>query len=209
MLAEGIASQSTGRKHRKAMDNAQIVKTRLWVLPFAIVTLVMQFGDDLWFSFGAAILWCAVLAIGARQVLKAIWWPKFWCITFVVSCICGVILAWQFEGDWDWALGCEAAVRMFLRGLYVFSLVSWATRCVRSEEFLSIWDKVHLPELGVSLTHAYRLLPRWLDRMNVLLSQRPRGFVNNCRYIRQSCLVCLHDAVRDSEDLSRNRRELT
>ena len=204
-----MAAVGGGKRRRNAADNAQIVKTRLWVLPFAIATVVMQFGDNLWFAVGAAVLWCAVLAVGARQVLKAIWWPKFWIFTFVVSCLCGVVLAWQFEGSWDWALGCEAAVRMFLRGLYVFSLVSWATRCVRGEEFLSVWEKVHLPELGLSLTHAYRLLPRWLDRMNALLSQRPKGFVNNCRFIRQSCLVCLRDAVRDSENLSRNRQDLS
>ena len=203
-----ISMMMVRKKPRKVIDNTQIVKTRLFVLPFAIATLVMQFSDNIWFSVGAAVLWGAVLAIGARQVLKAIWWPKFWIFTFVVSCLCGVILAWQFEGSWDWALGCEATVRMFLRGLYVFSLVSWATRCVRSEEFLSIWEKVHLPELGLALTNAYRLLPRWLDRMNVLLSQRPKGFAKNCSYVRQSCLVCLQDAVRDSEDLSRNRGDL-
>ena len=192
-----------GKRRRQNIDNTQILKTRLWVLPFALVTLVMQFGDDIRFAIAAAVVWGIVLAIGARNVLKSIWWPKFWIITIIVSCLCGVILAWQFEGSWDWALGGEAALRMFLRGFYVFALVSWATRCVRSEAFLSVWEKLHLPELGIALTNAYGLLPRWLDRVNDILAERPKGFRNNFRFIRQACLLCLIEATHQSEALSK------
>ena len=202
-----IASLHLSKKRHKTIDNTQIVKTRLWLLPFAIGSLVMQFGDQIWMSIGAAALWTAALLVGARNVLKSIWWPKFWIFTFLISCLCGVLLAWQFEGDWDWALGSEAALRMFLRGYYVFSLVMWGTRCVRSEEFLSVWNKLHLPELGLALTNAYALLPRWLDRMNELLTGRPKGFVDNCRYIRHSCLICLVEAARQSEKLSQDAQK--
>ena len=203
-----ISMISMGKKRRQKIDNTQILKTRLWLLPFAIVTLVMQFGDDIRFAIAAAVVWGIALAIGARNVLKSIWWPKFWILTIAVSCICGVILAWQFEGSWDWALGGEAAVRMFLRGFYVFALVTWATRCVRSEAFLSVWKKLHLPELGIALTNAYGLLPRWLDRVNAILAERPKGFLNNCRFIRQACLLCLLEAIRQSEDLSKSQEQM-
>ena len=202
-----IAMFGVGKRGRRNIDNTQILKTRLWLLPFAVLTLVMQFGDDIWFAIAAAVVWGVALAIGARNVLKSIWWPKFWILTIIVSCLCGVILAWQFEGSWDWALGGEAALRMFLRGFYVFALVSWATRCVRSEAFLSVWKKLHLPELGIALTNAYGLLPRWLERVNAILAERPKGFLNNIRFIRYACLLCLIEATRQSEDLSKTQEQ--
>ena len=199
--AEILASMPKLQKKRNSENNAQAVKTRLWLLPFAIVTLVAQFGDSLWLALGASVIWAIALAIGARCVLKAVWWPKFWLFTFAISCICGVILAWQFGGSWDWELGAMAAIRMFVRGFYVFSLVSWATRCVRAEEFLNVWKRLHLPRFGHAITHAYTLLPQWLDRMNTLLASRPKGFMRNIRYIRQCSLLCLVEATEQTESL--------
>ena len=195
---------SAGKKKRSQAIGEDVIKSRLYVLPVAVIALGLQFSGDLLFSGISLGIWVVMLAICARSVLKAIWWPKFWGITVVVSVICGAVLAWQFDKDsvgWqmDWMVGLEASARMIMRGVFVFSLVTWMTRCARPSEFLSVWEKVHLPGLGHALTRSYALLPEWLDRMNVLVKERPAGFMPTVRYVRESCYVCLVDAVMQTE----------
>ncbi|MBQ9396051.1 MAG: hypothetical protein IJU23_11155 [Proteobacteria bacterium] len=183
-------------KKRISEPDAQILKTRKFMWIFALVTLVAQFSGDLLWSSVALGVWLVALALWARRVIRAIWWPKFWALTLAVSIVCGLVLAWNQDGSWNWMLGLEATARMIVRGIYVFSLVSWLARCFQTQEFLNIWKKIHLPGMGESLVAAYSLLPEWLDRMNELVSARPKGFMNNIRYIRQCMLTCLVDAAR-------------
>lgn len=178
--------------------NAQAIASRRFVWPIALLTLCVQFtGDPLWSGIALAI-WLTTLFLAARGVLRSIWWPKFWALTLVLSILCGIIIAWGIDGTWHWATGFEATARMMLRGIYVFSLVNWATRSVRSEEFLVIWKKIHLPELGTALVDAYALLPRWLDRMNEMVRTRPKGIRHTVRYAKESILICLQEATRDA-----------
>ena len=187
------------RKNRQDTSvNVQAASTRRYVFPIALITLVAQFGGDILWSSGALAVWLLTLLIAARGVIRSIWWPKFWALTFGVSLICGIMLAWSLDGSWQWHLGAEATARMMVRGVYVFSLVNWFTRCIRSEEFLSVWQKIHLPELGQALVDAYSLLPRWLDRLNAMLETRPAGIRNTCRYIRECLYLCLLDATREA-----------
>lgn len=196
-VISGLASGK--RKFAKADE--QILKTRLFVFPVAILSLIAQFNGDLLWSSIALLGWLAALIIWARNVLKAIWWPRFWALTVAISLICGLLLAWDWkDGSWQWMTGMEATARMLVRGVYVFSLIGWMTRCVRTEEFLTIWNKIHLPELGNALTNAYQLLPEWIERMNALVAQRPGGFKNNWKYAEQSILMCLVDASKNVEE---------
>lgn len=191
-----VISKLHQNKKRISEPDPQILKTRKFMWIFALATLIAQFGGDLVWSAAALAVWFGALAIWARRVIRAVWWPKFWALTFAVSIVCGLILAWNMDGTWNWSLGLEASARMIVRGIYVFSLVSWATRCFQTKELLNIWKKLHLPGMGEALAASYSLLPEWLDRMNALAASRPRGFLNNLRYIRQCMLTCLVDAVR-------------
>ncbi|MBO4350426.1 MAG: hypothetical protein J6A01_05705 [Proteobacteria bacterium] len=199
-----IASLSS-QKHAQADE--QVLKTRKYILPIAVITLGIQIlagffvQNDLWWTIPALAVWIITLAIGALNVLKSIWWPKFWLISIIVSLLCGLILAIDFEGGWNFALGIEAAVRMLTRGIFVFSWINWFTRSIRTSEFLGIWQKLRMPNLGHALTKAYSLLPAWLDRMNELVKNRPKGFINNIKYIHECILVCLVEAVRQTDDL--------
>ncbi len=191
-----ISSIHKGKK-RVSVPDEQVIRTRKFMWIFALGSLIAQFSGDLLWSSVALAVWLVALFLAARGVLKAIWWPKFWSLTIVISVICGLILAWNFENGWNWMLGLEATARMLVRGVYVFSLICWATRCLRTREFLTIWERIHLPGLGMALANAYALLPNWLDRMNQLISSRPGGFRKNVRYARESLMICLIDAARD------------
>ena len=198
---------SSGKKRRSSSLSEDAIRSRLYLLIAAVISLVLQFTGDFWLSILALGLWMTALLIGARSVIKAIWWPKFWLITLIISLVCGVILAWQFDKDsvgWqmDWQIGLEASIRMMVRGIYVFSLVTWATRCIRPKEFLSIWNKLKLPGLGHALMRSYALLPIWLDRMNSMVKERPGGFFANIRYSRECCYLCLMEAVKQTEKLA-------
>ena len=201
---EMMQKLAKGRKQKVLSEDA--IRSRVFLAPVAIISLVMQFSGDFWLSIAALVLWFIALVFGARSILKSIWWPKFWLFTLIISVLCGIILAWQFDTthagfQMDWMKGGEASVRMIVRGVYVFSLVSWLTSCAKPSEFLSIWEKLHLPGLGHALTRAYSLLPLWLDRMNELIKGRPGGFWPNLKYARECCYICLVEAAKQTEIL--------
>lgn len=208
-VGEGVTEKviATLSNKKNAQPDEQVIQTRKFILPIALITLAVQFlagfwvKNDLWWTIPALMVWGVSLAIGARSVLKSLWWPKFWLISILLSLICGLILAMDFDGGWNFALGIEATVRMLSRGLFVFSWMCWFTRSIRTSEFLGIWRKLGMPNLGHALTRAYALLPIWLDRMNSMVKNRPKGFVSNYRYIRECILVCMVEAVRQTETL--------
>ena len=196
----------SGHSRKRAADE-QTIRTRLAVLPFAILTLIAQFPDIPWATTVALVVWLITLGLGAHNVLKSIWWPRFWLVSAVVCVLSGLILAWSPGEAWNWTLGLEATARMLIRGIYIFSLITWATRCVRSEEFLTLWRKIHLPELGDALTHAYKILPEWLDRLNEMLKNAPRGFKPRLHYIHACILESLVEAIRQAEGVDDLRSE--
>ena len=195
---EIISSLKVASKRRKPDELTP--RTRAMVAPVALLTLIMQIQGVLLWSAIALAIWLAMLGFKARNVLKAIWWPKFWAITLVISLLGGLILAWDFAGNWNWLTGLEATARMMIRGCYVFSLITWATRAVRPKEILSFWNKVHLPGLGTAITNAYQILPKWLDLMNDMLKNRPKGRRNTLKYISQCFSLCLLQAVLETQD---------
>ncbi len=226
---------------RDPKDTAQVVKTRLICLPFAILAIGIQFVaygsfKGMYPVLTALGIWLVVLAIWARPVLKAIWWPKFWILTAVVSFVAGCILACEFVDvpqvmdagghvadlvnakggvistsaeahglqilglKFHLLLALNATLSMMARGAFVFSLVSWATRCIRTTEFYSICNKLHIPELGQSLNLAYEILPTWLDRFNDMLRTRPSGVRATLKYIRTSAFEVLVQASHEAEN---------
>ena len=213
LIKEGISEQSTSdiiaslSKKKHAQADEQVLKTRKYILPIAIITLGIQIlagfwvQNDLWWTIPALVVWMITLGIGAKNVLKSMWWPKFWLISILISLLCGLILAFDFEGGWNFALGIEATVRMLSRGIFVFAWIGWFTRSIRTSEFLGIWQTLRMPNLGHALTRAYALLPAWLDRMNELVKNRPKGFINNWKYIHECILICLVEAVRQTDEI--------
>ena len=193
-----IMANIKGSSKRRKPDEITI-NSRAVIAPIALITLIVQLQGELLWSAIAIVIWLGALFIKARPALKAIWWPKFWALTLVVSLISGLILAWDFSGNWAWQTGFEATARMMIRGCYVFSLITWVTRAIRPSEVLSFWNKVHLPSLGTAITNAYQILPEWLDLMNDMLKNRPKGKRATLRYIGQCFLVCLVQASRASQ----------
>ena len=193
-----IMSNLKGASKRRKPDEVTI-GSRAIIAPVALITLIVQLQGELLWSAIALAIWLGALFFKARTALKAIWWPKFWALTLAVSLLSGLILAWDFSGNWAWQTGLEATARMMIRGCYVFSLITWATRAIRPSEVLSFWNKVHLPGLGTAITNAYQILPQWLDLMNDMLKSRPKGKRATLRYIGQCFLLCLVHASRDSE----------
>ena len=165
--------QSSRKRKRPIIDNTQVLRYRLIVLPFAIATLIAQFSGDLVASSIALAVWIVVLAIGARAILRAIWWPKFWVATTIISVLSGILIAWKLDGAWQWYIGLQATARMMIRGIYVFSLISWITRALRPQECLSVWERIHLPQLGLAITRAYALLPAWNDKLHLIVKTAP------------------------------------
>jgi hypothetical protein len=191
-------SNLKGASKRRKPDEVTI-GSRAMIAPVALITLIVQLQGELLWSAIALAIWLGALFFKARTALKAIWWPNFWALTLAVSLLSGLILAWDFSGNWAWQTGLEATARMMIRGCYVFSLITWATRAIRPSEVLSFWNKVHLPGLGTAITNAYQILPQWLDLMNDMLKSRPKGKRATLRYIGQCFLLCLVQASRDSE----------
>ena len=189
------------RRKRLAIDNAQVLRYRLVALPFAIATLIAQFNGELVSSCAALALWIAVLALFARPVLRAIWWPKFWAITTAISMASGVLIAWKLDGAWQWSLGIQATLRMMVRGVYVFSLISWMTRALRPQECLSLWKRIRLPQLGLAITRAYALLPAWNDKLHLIVQNRPDNRRDLWTYARRNILACLVEASIQTENI--------
>lgn len=195
---------------RRSIDRSQILRTRGIVFPFALVTVVIEFifSESLLYAGIALLVWLAVLAIFARNVLKAIWWPKFWGVTVAVCLVCGVVIATDLEGAFDVTLGLLATGRMMVRGLYVFSLINWMTRCIRTDECMEFWNRIHLPQLGLALTRAYALLPAWGDYFQNVIQNRPKGLRGNWRYIRENIYLCLVCAALQTGKIASSPEEI-
>lgn len=182
------------KSKRNPEETAQIIKTRKYLFPVAIFTLIVQFVGGFVSMVTALGIWLFALAIGAYPVIRSMWWPKFWVITLVVSILAGVVLAWEFGGALDVSKAAEAACYMVARGAYVFALITWAARCVRNDEFCAVCNRIGIPQLGNSLVLAYNILPNWLDRFNEMIKQRPSGLFNSWRYLRESAIEILVEA---------------
>lgn len=197
-MPEFARKPRSSKRALKVCESA--IRTRRFVFPVAVITLIMQLGGELWLSVPALLIFAGVLFLAARPVILSLWWPRFWAFSLGVSLFGGLVLAWQIEGHIDFMIGAEASARMFTRGFYVFALITWATRCVRSSEILNLWDKLGMPRLGIAIKEAYALLPAWLDQFNGMLTQRPKGFRANARYIKECVIVCLIEASRQARD---------
>ena len=193
--------QSSRKRKRPIIDNTQVLRYRLIVLPFAIATLIAQFSGDLVASSIALAVWIVVLAIGSRAILRAIWWPKFWVATTIISVLSGILIAWKLDGAWQWYIGLQATARMMIRGIYVFSLISWITRALRPKECLSVWERIHLPQLGLAITRAYALLPAWNDKLHLIVKNRPSNRRNLWSYARENIITCLVEASIQTENI--------
>ena len=193
--------QSLRKRKRPIIDNTQVLRYRLIVLPFAIATLIAQFSGDLVASSIALAVWIVVLAIGSRAILRAIWWPKFWVATTIISVLSGILIAWKLDGAWQWYIGLQATARMMIRGIYVFSLISWITRALRPQECLSVWERIHLPQLGLAITRAYALLPAWNDKLHLIVKNRPSNRRNLWSYARENIITCLVEASIQTENI--------
>ncbi len=193
--------QSSRKRKRPIIDNTQVLRYRLIVLPFAIATLIAQFSGDLVASSIALAVWIVVLAIGSRAILRAIWWPKFWVATTIISVLSGILIAWKLDGAWQWYIGLQATARMMIRGIYVFSLISWITRALRPQECLSVWERIHLPQLGLAITRAYALLPTWNDKLHLIVKNRPSNRRNLWSYARENIITCLVEASIQTENI--------
>ena len=198
------------KSKRDPEETAKIVKTRAIVLPFALCTIALQFVEYGAFKgmfpvLTSLVLWLLALSIFARPVIKAIWWPKFWLLTAIISLIAGCILGFDFNAD-DLAqafkplLALHATLSMMSRGAFVFSLITWLTRCIRTEEFFSFCNWIRVPELGYSLTQAYEILPQWLDKFNRMIKLRPPGFFGTLRYLEKSAMDVLIQASHEAEN---------
>lgn len=194
------------RTKRDPAETQRVINTRKYVFPCVILTIVLQCCTGLhpWLTdfttvLGALVVMLTSLGLWARPVLKAIWWPKFWILTIIVSLLAGLILAWQIDGSFDVQKAALASGHMIARGAYVFSVVLWMTRSVRSDEFDTLCHAIHLPQLGLSLKQAYNILPDWIDRFNTLLASRPKGIRNAWRYLKTSAVEVLVLATIDAE----------
>ena len=199
--ASNPSIQSSRKRKRPIIDNTQVLRYRLIVLPFAIATLIAQFSGDLVASSIALAVWIVVLAIGSRAILRAIWWPKFWVATTIISVLSGILIAWKLDGAWQWYIGLQATARMMIRGIYVFSLISWITRALRPKECLSVWERIHLPQLGLAITRAYALLPAWNDKLHLIVKNRPSNRRNLWSYARENIITCLVEASIQTENI--------
>lgn len=195
---------------RNPQETDAIVSTRQYVFPFVLLTIALQCCTGLlpWLtdlltllsSLGVMLI---VLALWARPVLRRIWWPKFWGLTIAVSLLAGLILGWRLDGSLDPVKAATASLQMTARGVYVFLLVMWMTRSVRSDEFDAFCARIHLPQLGLALRQAYQILPAWIDRFNALLASRPKGIRHTWHYLKESAVDVLIVAARDAADNAR------
>ncbi|MGI5828844.1 MAG: hypothetical protein ACOX8U_01555 [Bradymonadia bacterium] len=194
-----FAASSRGR----SIDE-RVIRTRLYVAPFILLAFILQFTGNIIFSAVSLLIILVAIGFASKKLLFSLWWPRFWLATLLVSAIGGCILAWRFgNGDiWDFRYGIEASIRMIVRGAFVFSLVSWCTRCILPEEILKFWSKIGLQPMGRAMTSSYQLLPLWLDKINVMLKDAPTGFFKKFRYMRHCVVLCLVEASVQAQQLA-------
>ena len=126
--------------------------------------MLLQLGRSDLLAAVALALALFALAVWGRDALRALWWPRFWALSVVVTLGAGLLLgpARQATPDASWQLslaGLQAGGRMLARSALLFAAASWAARAVRPAELVRLWARVGVPQMGSAVTGALLLLP--------------------------------------------------
>ena len=157
-------------------ESRPALRSRRWLFPLAMLSLLLQFGPSLLWALGALVVFLVGLGLGSRDVLRALWWPKFWLVTIVLSLGAGWLLGGEADPVLGLPMGVVVGLRMLVRGAHFFALVSWGARAVRSQELVSVWAKIGVPEMGAALVRALRLLPLVISEQRLLEPQATKGW---------------------------------
>jgi nucleoside-triphosphatase THEP1 len=177
-----------------------------WIATIAAVgCIALQFGRRLDLAALSALLWLVTVALTDPVALRRLVLLRFWAITILFALLSGLLL-----GPRDHVLlgiplsgrGLEAGALMICRGLFIFALVSWASRAIDGHAVNRLASRVGLGKLGVAVTTAFALLPALVDR----LAERRRAMKHRRRgrrgEWRRSLVELVGEAVRLSDQLS-------
>jgi len=150
------------------------LRNRRVLAPLLGVALALQLGRSDLLALASLLLALGALGIWGRDALRALWWPRFWALTVLVTLGAGLLLGppeAAGEGA-DWALsleGLRAGARMLMRGALLFASASWAARAVRARELIGLWARLGVPQMGSAVAGALLLLPAMAQRLRTQL----------------------------------------
>jgi hypothetical protein len=176
-----------------------------------MLALGLQFGRSLGLAVAALLLLLTALGLWARPALRALWLPRFWLFSLLLSLAAAVLLAPAREGGW--LIGLEAGLRMVLRAALFFALFSWLARAIRPSELVHFWAKIGLRRMGEAIALALRLLPAFVavfeGQLNTL--RTTRGVRKKWRLLQElvasTMVQCVLWARASLEEPSATRKE--
>jgi len=138
-------------------------------LAIAIGCIALQAGRRLDLALLSAALWVVTVTIVDRAAMRRMFMPKFWGVTILFALASGLLLG---ERDTEIlfglrlsARGLEAGALMVCRGLFIFALVSWASRAIDGAVVRRLATGVGLGNLSVAVGSAFGVLPALRDRL--------------------------------------------
>jgi nucleoside-triphosphatase THEP1 len=149
-------------------------KTRV-AAALAVGCVGLQLGRRLDLAAASAGLWLLIVLWADRPALRRLFFPKFWAVTVLFALGSGLLLG---PRDLDVlglrlsAQGLAAGALMVCRGVFLFTLVSWAARAVDGGKVARVAAAVGLGDLGAAVSAAFGLLPAVAER---LAQRRPRA----------------------------------
>ncbi|MDX9722765.1 MAG: hypothetical protein RBU37_18600, partial [Myxococcota bacterium] len=86
--------------HQGLAGDERVVRHRLLLAPIVMLALGLQFGRSLGLAVAALLLLLTALGLWARPALRALWLPRFWLFSLLLSLAAAVLLAPAREGGW-------------------------------------------------------------------------------------------------------------
>jgi nucleoside-triphosphatase THEP1 len=189
---------------RKQTPSRQSRRSKLVTAAIAFGCVALQVGRRLDLAVLATVIFLVTVLIVDRQAMRRLMMPKFWGVTIFFALASGLFLG---PRDLDLlglrlsAQGLEAGALMVCRGLFIFGLVSWASRAIDGAALTRVFGRVGLGNLGIAIGAAFGLLPALRDRLRERRSQG-RGQQRRAAWLRGVFVEVLEEAMRSSQRLA-------
>jgi len=191
-------------KHQKLTPSTQSRLSRLLTLAIAAGCVALQVGRRLDLALLATVVWLVALVLLDRQALRRLFMPKFWTIFIIVALGSGLFLG---PRDIDVAYGLrvsaqglEAGALMVLRGIFIFSMVSWLARAIEGSAVNRIASRVGLGNLSTAVSTAFAALPALRDELAERQTATKGGsFRKRLGKVRRTMVDALAETARLSD----------
>jgi hypothetical protein len=173
----------------------------------AVVCLGLQFPGALTYSLLALGLWLIFLALGHRTALRQLWLPRFWLITLVFALASGLLLGTKdpvFARGLLSKTGLTAGVLMMARGALIFSMATWISLTLTTQDLQRFAGRLGMARLGSSTAVAFALLPQLKERLAERISPEKATTGSRLTRVHERIVQLVYHTALLAEQMSEN-----